>query len=386
MRRFSKWVSVLAVMAACSSALARDAAGDPGEYLTQLRSDHFQKLDVALTALQRRYERGSIDEVELRDAFNTLAVAESALAPKYDVWVEKYPRSYAARLAKAIYYRKVAQDRRGGDTIDNTSAKNIEGMEEALKVSLAESQTSIALTARPLLSYIQMIVSARLLGFPDHGRRFLDSAVKIAPRTAIARGSYLMNLAPRWGGSVQEMEGFVTECQSVGLSQPKMNALKAIVAEEQGWEHLYVDEDAVAAERDFDRADSLSPNTYCSDCERYKLAELFEQLGNDREAIIVFSKILANKPDDVVALSHRGIARAHVGLRAEAVADYRRAAQLGDMFSENEMGRAYAMGIPDVIERDMSTAVDWFAKAAAQGDDGAQRNLELAKKTMQQGQ
>ncbi len=72
MRRFSKWVSVLAVMAACSSALARDAAGDPGEYLTQLRSDHFQKLDVALTALQRRYERGSIDEVELRDAFNTL--------------------------------------------------------------------------------------------------------------------------------------------------------------------------------------------------------------------------------------------------------------------------------------------------------------------------
>jgi tetratricopeptide (TPR) repeat protein len=377
----------LIMLAGCTSPPATEATQiQPIDAGSLLRSNSFAKLDREFATLQRKYEQGSITEENLRDAFRVFYPTDATLATKYDQWVSEFPRSYVARLARAIYYKKVGEEKRGGDYINQTSEQQIRGMQEALLQSLRDSDASVTLTAKPLLSYLQEMDIASLLGAPDQGRKSLDLAIKIEPDTYIARLKYMNNLETRWGGSLDEMQAFYEECKGSHLSKSHLDTLEAMVAEEQGWLHVNVDKDAIAAERDFDRADTLSPGFFCADCDRYELANLLLQQGRYSDEITVLSKILAHKPDDLAALSNRGIAYMRSGKAREALADWTKAANQGNIYSQNELGRAYMQGIPGVLEANSKLGIEWFAKAAAQGDAYAQRNLAVATASVQQQQ
>ncbi|AJG24351.1 hypothetical protein RR42_s2770 [Cupriavidus basilensis] len=56
--------------------------------------------------------------------------------------------------------------------------------------------------------------------------------------------------------------------------------------------------------------------------------------------------------------------------------DYMKAANLGDAFSQNEIGTFYWHGI--TVPRDKALAIQWFRKSAQQGNDAAKRNLKEA--------
>lgn len=345
---------------------------------TLLKSNEFAKLDGQYSALQRKYEKGSITEGNLRDAFRVFYPTDVALATKYDQWIGQFPKSYVAHLARAIYYRKVGEEKRGGAYIENTSEDQIVGMKEALARSWQDVEASLTLTGKPLLSYVQAIDMAGQLGIADSGRQFLDDAIKIAPDTLIARMKYMNNLETRWGGNVEAMRAFYAECETSHLSKSQLSVLGSMIAEEEGWLHVHVEKDAAAAQRDFDRADALSPGLFCSSCDRRELASLFMQQGNYSDAILVLSRSLQSEPNDSALLRNRGIAYMRTGKAREAIEDWTKAGSNGDTFSENELGRAYMMGIPGVLDKNSKSGIEWFAKAAAGGDAAAQKNLAIA--------
>ena len=76
------------------------------------------------------------------------------------------------------------------------------------------------------------------------------------------------NLETRWGGNVEAMRAFYAECETSHLSKSQLSVLGSMIAEEEGWLHVHVEKDAAAAQRDFDRADALSPGLFCSSCDR----------------------------------------------------------------------------------------------------------------------
>ena len=78
-----------------------------------------------------------------------------------------------AHLARAIYYRKVGEEKRGGAYIENTSEDQIVGMKEALARSWQDVEASLTLTGKPLLSYVQAIDMAGQLGIADSGQQWV---------------------------------------------------------------------------------------------------------------------------------------------------------------------------------------------------------------------
>jgi Domain of unknown function (DUF4034) len=99
------------------------------EAMTLLNSNQFAELDRRFSAIQSGYKSGSITDENLRAAFRAFYATDAALERKYDAWVEQFPKSYVARLARGIYYKKVGQERRGSDFVSSTSDEQLRGME-----------------------------------------------------------------------------------------------------------------------------------------------------------------------------------------------------------------------------------------------------------------
>jgi TPR repeat protein len=166
----------------------------------------------------------------------------------------------------------------------------------------------------------------------------------------------------------------VKESRQAGLSDQQLVELEAVVAEESGHQN-YQEKDYAAAARDYQRAADLGRDD-CLPC----LADALVKQGKYEEGVEVFSRALSSKPGDIKMLANRGRAYMKLGKVREGLADWMAAAQAGDAYSQNELGRLYMMGVPGVVAADPRAGIDWFRKSAAQGNAAAIQNLATASK------
>jgi hypothetical protein len=126
------------------------AGPSPSDLIALLSDGNYTELDRRLTSVQHAYEAGEIDDVALREVFRGLYVSSPDLKHVFDKWVEALPKSYAAHVARGIYYKKVGQAARGEELASKTSAQQFRDMQEALAVSSSELDKSMPLTRKPL--------------------------------------------------------------------------------------------------------------------------------------------------------------------------------------------------------------------------------------------
>ena len=94
------------------------------------------------------------------------------------------------------------------------------------------------------------------------------------------------------------------------------------------------------------------------------------------QALAPLSRLISLDPQNVFALSSRG-AIYHRKKQSElAVKDYSKAAELGDGFSENELGKFYWYGV--AVPQDKERAIRLFRGAAEKGIKDAENNLSWA--------
>jgi TPR repeat protein len=112
-------------------------------------------------------------------------------------------------------------------------------------------------------------------------------------------------------------------------------------------------------------------------------AALYKEAGDYAAAERGYRKALAllDNPTDVITLAGRGFAYKQSGKYREALADWTAAAARGDAYSQNELGVLNMNGIPGVIPANPDAGIEWFRKAAAQGNSLAIRNLDTARHT-----
>jgi tetratricopeptide (TPR) repeat protein len=342
-----------------------------------LQAERFKELDRDLSALQRQYDRGTITEEDLRDAFRAFYPTDKQLAPKFDSWVQRFPKSYVARLARAIYYQKVGEEARGDAYADRTTSEQFHNMDAAVEKAAEDLQISLTLDRKPILSFVREIEIARYLGAADGGRKFLVLAIALDPDTFLARAAYIYTLQTRWGGSLEEMQAFLQECGKARLSKTHLDLLASIVAEEHGWLHVHDDGDAAAAQLEFQRAKSLNP-ALCLVCDEKELSHLLISQRKYEDAIPILSDILARKATDSYSLCNRGYAYLQVGRAREAIADWTAAAEGGSALGQVQLGGLYMNGVPGVLARNTDIGIEWFRKAAAQGDPDGADNLKRA--------
>jgi tetratricopeptide (TPR) repeat protein len=337
-----------------------------------LDANEFRELDRRFSAIQQGYKSGAVTDVQLRDAFRVFYPTDSALERKYTAWIAQFPKSYVAHLARAIYYKKVGQEGRGGNFIANTTDEQIRSMEAAFAKALSDLHASVELDDKPLLTYLHELDINNYEGDAKRTRELLDAALEIDPRDFIAREKYMGTLEPRWGGSLQQMHEFLEESKQAGVSAENLRSLEGLIFEDQAKTE---DEagDFGNAERDYREAIARGRNS-CQPCFAY----VFMEENKLSDAITEYSKILASDPNDTTALANRGMAYMETGKLREALADWSVGSNLGDAASENGMGVLNMQGVPGVMAPDPQAGISWFRKAAAQGNAMGIRNLNEA--------
>jgi tetratricopeptide (TPR) repeat protein len=342
------------------------------ETLALLNSNQFADLDRRFSAIQTDYRNGTITDQELRAAFRVFYVTDAALESKYAAWITQFPNSYVAHLVRGIYYKEVGEERRGPAPFSETTAEQLRGMEAALGKASQDLHASIALDAKPLLTYFYALAVANYLGDKGAVRELLDESTKLDPGNLIVRECYMQTIEPRWGGGIEQMYAFLDESRNAGLPPARLQLLESTIVAEQAMRHQQ-DGDYVAAERDYRKAIALGGEA-CLPC----LAWVLTRENKYEDAIAVYSQVLDSNPADVNSLANRGSAYMAVGKLREGLADLTAAAGTGDEYSENELGKFNMMGIPGILPPNPEAGVNWFRKAAAQGNSAAIQNLETA--------
>jgi tetratricopeptide (TPR) repeat protein len=341
-----------------------------------LRQGKFQRLDSEFSAVQQRFERGEIAGDEARNAFRAFYSINPDLEAKYDQWVTAYPKSYVARLARAIYYKKRGFEERGGKYISETSRSQIDKMDSSLGRAIKDFGDSIPMTPKPFLSYLHMLDISSTYVPPSYSRILYDHAVGLDPSSIAVRQKYMLSLSAKWGGSLDSMQMFLEECHAAKLSALQFRQLESMVYEDEGWERENHGDHA-AAEAAYRKAIDLdSPD--CTSCIISSLVSVLVKERKFADAVPYLNEYLKAKPADVWALSNRGLAHFETGNPAGAFDDWSRSANAGDAFSQNRLGVLYMTGIPGQLAPDFNLGIEWLRKSAAQGNEDAQRNLPLA--------
>jgi len=342
-----------------------------------LQGNRFSELDRDFSALQSDYVQGRVGEEQVRDSFRAFYPTDPQLAAKFDAWVAQFPKSYVAHLARAIYYKKVGQEQRGGAYAADTTSEQFHNMEVAMKKSAQDLQLSLTLDPKPMLSLNHAIDIATFLGDPDSGRRFLDRALELDSEAFLVRVKYMGNLQSRWGGSPEEMQAFLDECRKAHLSKAHFDELESMVAVDRMWSHVHGDRDMAAAMQDYRTAKRLNPDV-CKECSLSEMGPVLMEQGRYQDAIFLLSDILQYNPTDAYARCTLADAYQRTGRMQEAIAEFKRGVDSRMACAQVNLGILYIEGVPGVLEYNLDAGLQLFRDAAAQGDPDGIENLRRA--------
>jgi hypothetical protein len=229
-------IAVGSVFAAAADAVPEAPARAAAQQLRDLlQRGQYVDLDQRMNGFQHAYEAHVLDEAGLLRAFAVFDVVDPALAVNFDTWVKSFPHSYAAHLARGTYYYTCGTQTRGGKGISHTTQAQLSGMDQYFAKAQHDLTDSLALTARPLLSYNVLIRMQMMAGSPQATRALLDSALKIDPTAMSVRRAYMRSLQTRWGGSLSQMQTFMAQTRKIGFTEDQLWTLEKLIDEERKW-------------------------------------------------------------------------------------------------------------------------------------------------------
>ncbi|MEZ0262029.1 MAG: DUF4034 domain-containing protein [Alphaproteobacteria bacterium] len=195
----------------------------------------YDLLDREMNGYQQAYEKGQINDVTLSGYFEAISAANPDNAEKYNAWIKAYPRSYAARQARAKYSLNTAWLARGDDVSSKMTPQEVEGLHLYLKQAGDDAKAAASMTAKPIQSYDVTHSIATLGGSRETGETMLRLANTIDPQNSTVRLSHMFALQSRWGGSLEKMENFLTQAKAVGIDEDILRHLGRMVVEEKYW-------------------------------------------------------------------------------------------------------------------------------------------------------
>ena len=209
--------------------------------MSLLSNRRYSELDGRLALTQQAYERGAINDEQLREVFRSFYFTTPSLASNFDEWILQFPHSYVAHLARGIYYKKIGQELRGDRGASETSSEQFQGMEQALAKASADLNLSLSLDSKPLLSYVHQLTIAQLVGRTAEERAILDRSIALDKNNYVVRYAFMGALQTRWGGSPEQMQDFMEKCREAHLSATQLGSLQGLIAEDEAWNHRYIE-------------------------------------------------------------------------------------------------------------------------------------------------
>lgn len=345
-------------------------AQDQGPLMKWLYEGRYAELDGQLNALQAQYEQGQVDPAVLLATYRDFYNPDPDLKPHFAGWKQAFPRSYAAALAHGIHL-KFQAEALGAAGFEKWVSPEF-NTEAFLDQQIELLEASTRLTPRPTLSYVHLMDAGMHRRERKAMRRWLDQGLASDPQSLLLPRKYLVMLRPMFGGSIQEMQDFVDECHRKNLPRRTLDTLDALMRMQRAWaaQRAGREDDALAL---FKEAAALEPFSDDLNVALMNQADILVRRQQFEAAAAVLDRAVQARPDNARGHSMRGHALERLGRNPEALQSYRRAADLGDSWSQVRLGTLHLQG--GLVERDEAAAARWLKKAADQGDADAKRLL-----------
>lgn len=226
-----KSLAIWIFLAACcmSSAFAQSSNA-----LGQLQNGNYKVVESTFAALQSKFAAGKATEYDLLDAYKVFYHQEDRYRAPLNNWIRSYPNSPSAYLARGVYFRKLGEFRRGQTFIAEVRPEHLEYMAQMFALAKKDLATSLRLNPKSYLAALHLLNIAQFEGNDRAAKEYFDLGKEVLPDNFVLRARYLIHLAPRWGGSYQNMEKFIDECSAQGLPRRKTDLLKAIMFNDVG--------------------------------------------------------------------------------------------------------------------------------------------------------
>lgn len=203
------------------------------DVLAALQARDFATLEREFGAVEKRFEKGNGDEYELLDAFKPLYMREDRFSDELAAWVQMYPKSYVAHVARGTYYRKLGELNRGTGTAAEVPGSSMSYMDRMFDLSEKDLAESLPLTRKPYLALLNLMNIARYRSDAAAADRYLARGNALLPSNMLLRGRYQDHLKPRWGGSYERMDAFVARAKKERIEQANVGLLAAMIVEDK---------------------------------------------------------------------------------------------------------------------------------------------------------
>lgn len=207
--------------------IAAERLPDKLELIGLLRAGQFEELEARLTTYQESFETGGVAEEVVEIAFFVFANSDPRLESRLAQWIQLFPDSYAAPLARGVYYWHLAWRTRGTRFAQETSELSFTEMQDYLALSDSDLELAIRLNGKLSIAYAYRIGIA-MLGPRNLARKrsILEAGLEAVPKSAVIRYRYLFALLPWWDGSLEKIDDFITDMKRNFSDEPAMGYLE----------------------------------------------------------------------------------------------------------------------------------------------------------------
>jgi tetratricopeptide (TPR) repeat protein len=318
------------------------------ELKNYLLARRFDVLEMELGKLQDGYRNGEHDDRLLDRAFQTFDSTDPRYQVLLDAWVQARPKSAIALTARGYYYSHLGAVSRGTAFANDTLPEKFQAMEKFLEKAAADLSAATGLDNGISVAFGRLIRLAKVIGKSKASEAVLSTGLRTNPSSYFIRAQYLGSLQPKWGGSLEEVEHFLTTFDGKSAGNPALAALrgypdyvKADVSQLNG-----EDEKAVAH---YTQAINLGLPVHT---ERGRILDV---LGRSSEALEDFRIDLASDPQDVSALEARGAVYVKKKEYELALQDYNEAIAWDPLNPHVLLRRSY---VHQLLKRDQDALAD----------------------------
>lgn len=216
-------------------AVALDVITD-AQVLAELKNENYAYLDEQLDNLVNQSARDISFETQLHFAIYSFYRSDTLLAEKLDGWVRQRPQSPYAYLARGVYKVRMGWLARGGNYIKGTSASQQASMKSYFESARADFEIAKKINSKIINLYSYEIEIAMGLGQKDQILAAYNEAKKISPYSFIIHSYYLSSLAPRWGGSQEQMRVVLSDINQHSAKNPSLTLLNGRIAADRAYD------------------------------------------------------------------------------------------------------------------------------------------------------
>lgn len=190
---------------------------------------HFDELEQTLSQYQEAFEKNTLADKELVDAYEGFKIPSQEFEKKLLNSNKMKPASYMAKLALTQYYMNLGLSVRGMRVISDVSSGQFEAMSRYFNTATQFAGEALEIKQDLPVAYIALISMETACGTEKRKHELIEESTSRCPNSLRLYARILWALKPRWGGSYEAMKSFINQYCLGSSAIPELRVLQGYI-------------------------------------------------------------------------------------------------------------------------------------------------------------